>query len=105
MVELKYVGVPIGMCGLIKRDTLDDIDIGFAILPEFAGTGYGHEIASATLDYAKSELGLKRVIGITGRENKISIRFLEKIGLEYERMTSLPKDKNEILLFGINFED
>jgi len=105
MVELKYVGVPIGMCGLIKRDTLDDIDIGFAILPEFAGTGYGHEIASATLDYAKSELGLKRVIGITGRENKISIRLLEKIGLEYERMTSLPKDKNEILLFGINFED
>jgi len=81
MVELKYVGVPIGMCGLIKRDRLDDIDIGFAMLPEFAGTGYGHEIASATLDYAKSELGLKRVIGITDRENKISIRLLEKIGL------------------------
>ena len=49
-VELKAHGALVGMCGLIKRDTLEDVDIGFAFLPDFEGQGLAHEAASATLE-------------------------------------------------------
>ena len=105
MVELKFIGVPIGMCGLIKRNTLDDVDIGFAMLPEFAGTGYGSEIASATLEHGRKEHGLKRVVAITVRHNKASIALLEKIGLKFERIVDQPDEDEKLMLFGINFDD
>ncbi len=105
MVELKAQALPIGMCGLVKRDTLDDVDIGFAMLPEFAGKGYGYEIASATLGYAKDELGLKRIVAITVDYNKASIALLQKIGLKYEKTINIPNDDEELLLFGVNFKD
>src|SRR4051812_38489649 len=34
VVELKDTHVPIGMCGLIKREELPHPDIGFAFLPD-----------------------------------------------------------------------
>ena len=103
MVELKFVGVPIGMCGLIKRDTLDDVDIGFAMLPEFAGMGYGSEIAAATLEYAKTDVGLKRVVAITVENNDASIALLRKIGLRFEEMIDFGDDDEKLMLFGIDF--
>lgn len=104
MVELKFVGVPIGTCGLIKRDSLDDVDIGFAMLPDFAGIGYGFEAASATLNYAKNKIGLKRIVAITLEKNTASIKLLEKIGLSYEKMVNgLDPDTEELKLFGIDF--
>lgn len=33
LTEMKEGGGPIGICGLIKRDSLEDVDIGFAFLP------------------------------------------------------------------------
>lgn len=42
------------MCGLVKRETLDDVDIGFAFLPEFEGKGYAFESSSAVIEYAKN---------------------------------------------------
>lgn len=105
MVELKFIGVPVGMCGLIKRDTLDDVDIGFAMLPGFSGKGYGYEIAAATLKLAKDQFGLKRVVAITVENNDASIGLLNKLGLEYEKTIELPRDDEQLLLFGANFED
>ncbi|NNF00552.1 MAG: GNAT family N-acetyltransferase [Pyrinomonadaceae bacterium] len=104
MVELKFIGVPIGMCGLVNRDTLDDIDIGFAMLPDFAATGYGSEIALATLEYGRDQLGLKRIVGITVKDNKASIALLEKIGLKFEKMIDIPEDNEKLMLFGVNFD-
>lgn len=49
MVALKNNSKPIGMCGLIKREEMEDIDIGFAFLPAYTSQGYTHEIAKATL--------------------------------------------------------
>jgi len=40
-------GSPIGMCGLIKRNGLDDVDIGFAFMPAWRGLGYPVEAACA----------------------------------------------------------
>ena len=82
-VELISSGEPIGMCGLIQRDTLPHPDIGFAFLPEYIGQGYGYEAAAATLEYAFDTLKMTQVLAITVPENESSIRLLEKIGLQY----------------------
>lgn len=47
ITELKNEWIPIGICGLIKRDSLEDVDIGFSFLSEFQSKGYGYEVASA----------------------------------------------------------
>ena len=85
IVILKETGEAIGMCGLVKRDYLDDVDIGFAFFPEFTRQGYAYEIASRTLDYAKDELGLSKIVAITTLDNQSSIRLLHKIGLTLEK--------------------
>ncbi len=95
----KSDGEPMGMCGLIKRDGLDDVDIGFAFLPQFCGCGYAFEAATAVMAHGKSTFGLKRIVGITSQDNIGSIKLLEKIGLKYTRLIRLPKDDEEVMLF------
>ena len=95
----KSDGVPMGMCGLIKREGLDDVDIGFAFLPQFCGSGYAFEAATAVMAYGKSTFGLRRIVGITSPDNISSIKLLEKIGLKAERMIRLPKVDEETMLF------
>ena len=90
---------PIGICGLVKRDGLDDVDIGFALLPKFWGKGYAHEAAAAVMDYARNVVGLERVVAITSVDNESSARLLERIGLRFERMIRLTPDGEEIRLF------
>jgi RimJ/RimL family protein N-acetyltransferase len=96
---LKEIEVPIGICGLVKRDALKDADVGFAFLPQYWLKGYAFESASAVLDYARNTLGLKRILGITTPDNKGSIHVLEKIGLKFEQMVKLPGDDTELKLF------
>jgi RimJ/RimL family protein N-acetyltransferase len=93
-------GVPIGICGLVKRDALPDVDIGFAFLSEYRSKGYAAESAAAVLDYGKRQLLLRRIVAITAPDNLASIAVLEKIGLEYERMIKLSDDAQELKLFG-----
>ena len=99
MTELKEGGTPLGICGLIKRDALEDVDIGFAFLPRFWGKGYAYEAASALMAYGKDVLGLKRIVAITSPDNHSSARLLEKLGLRFERMVRLPDDTQDIKLF------
>jgi [ribosomal protein S5]-alanine N-acetyltransferase len=89
----------IGMCGLVKRNTLENVDIGFAFMPEFMGKGYGFEAASATLNYAENVLRLEKVIAIVDPENVVSIALIKKIGLQFERMVRLSADDIELMLF------
>jgi RimJ/RimL family protein N-acetyltransferase len=102
LVALKETGESIGMCGLIKRDTLEDVDIGYAFLPKFWGKGYAVESARAVKDYAKEVIGLKRLVAIVDAANESSIRVLEKIGLKFERMVRLSADDIELKLFGVD---
>jgi RimJ/RimL family protein N-acetyltransferase len=99
MVEKKDGHVPIGMCGIIKRDTLDNPDIGFAFLPEYNGKGYALEMAAATLAYAKQALGLPVISAITLADNSKSIRLLEKIGLQFSQTVVFPGSEEELLLY------
>ena len=99
LVVLKATGEPVGICGLVRRDYLDDPDIGFAFLPEHAGLGYAFESAAAVLANARSALGLPRVLAIVSPDNARSIRLLEKIGLRYQRMITPPGEIEAIRLF------
>lgn len=102
LVELKDDGSSMGLCGLIKRDFLDDVDIGFAFLPKYWGQGYAYEAASAVLAYGQGVLGLKRIVAITAPDNDRSARLLEKLGLRFERLVRYPDDGREVRLFAVD---
>ncbi|MEO7044535.1 MAG: GNAT family N-acetyltransferase [Ferruginibacter sp.] len=100
LFSLKENNKPIGMCGLIKRDTLEDVDIGYAMLPEQENKGYAFEICNATINYGKATLALDRIIAITTKGNVRSCSLLNKIGLHFEKIISLGEGKEELMLFG-----
>lgn len=99
LTELKGAGVPAGICGLIKRDSLEDVDIGFAFLPRFRGQGYAYEAAAAVMEYGRRTLGFGRIVAITSPDNDDSVRLLEKLGFKFEGMVKLSADGEEVKLF------
>jgi RimJ/RimL family protein N-acetyltransferase len=103
LVELKESGASAGMCGLVKRDSLEDVDIGFAFLERFWSKGYALESAAVVLDYAQNALGLKRIAAIVSPGNQGSIKLLEKLNLHFERMIKMPGEDEEIKLFARDF--
>jgi RimJ/RimL family protein N-acetyltransferase len=103
LVERRHDGIAMGLCGLLKRDGLDDVDIGFAFFPEFGGQGYALEAARATLEFGLARHGLRRIVAITAQDNQASIRLLEKLGLRFERDVSLRGDTSLLKLFAIEY--
>jgi RimJ/RimL family protein N-acetyltransferase len=98
-VRLTVSDEPIGICGLLKRETLEDVDLGYAFLPEFWGNGYAYEASAAVLSYARNTLGLVRIVAITGRNNGPSRRLLEKLGFEVERAIQPGESGEDLLLY------
>lgn len=103
LVVLKETGDSLGICGLVRRHGLDDVDIGFAFLPQFWAKGYAVESAAAVKAYARDVAGLKRLVAITIPGNAHSIRVLEKIGMEFERIVRLSEGGEELRLFSAEF--
>ena len=99
LMLLKKTGDPIGTCGLVKRRGMADVEIGFALLPQFWSQGYAFEAAQAVMEYAHRDLGLERVVAIANPDNDRSFRLLEKLGLRFERMIRLAEGEPEIKLF------
>ncbi len=99
LVELKEDKTPIGICGFVKRDTLPDADIGFAFLPQYWSQGYALESARAAFGYGKSDLGFKRILAITTKDNDASGKLLAKVGLKFERMIRLSNNEDESKLY------
>jgi [ribosomal protein S5]-alanine N-acetyltransferase len=99
LTERKGEGVSIGICGLIKRDSLEDVDIGFAFLPKFRGKGYAYESASAVMDHGRRTFGLNRIVAITSPDNYDSAKLLEKLGFSFERTVELSGDSERVNLF------
>jgi len=104
LVELKDSKVPIGMCGLLKRDLLPYVDLGFAFLPDFWGKGYAFEAASAVLDQARDTLRPPRILAITSPDNDASITLLKRLGFQFDRVMKLSNETNEVKLFTLIFE-
>ncbi len=92
LVVLKPLLEPIGMCGLLKRDEFQDIDLGYALLPEFWSQGFAFEAATAVLKFAHDSLGAPRTLGLVSPENTPSIRLLEKLGFTFSELRQMKPD-------------
>ncbi len=99
LVERKSDGAPMGMCGLLKREELEDVDVGFAFLPEFWARGYATESAAAVVGHARDDLGLGRLLAVTSRDNRASMRVLGKLGFALAGLVKLSDDGEELNLF------
>ena len=99
LVELKETGAPIGMCGLVRRDSLDDADIGYAFLEQHWGNGYAMESVEALLTHARETLRLGRIVAIVTPGNSSSISLLEKVGLKFERTIRMSDDDVDLKFF------
>ena len=104
-LTLKENNKAIGTCGLIKRETLEHVDIGFAFLPDYEGKGFGFESSNALLKLAKDQFKLETILAITLATNKPSINLLEKLGLSFQKMVKPFEDDEELLLFAKNLSD
>jgi RimJ/RimL family protein N-acetyltransferase len=100
-MELTRTGELIGICGLFRRDGLDEPDIGFAVLPDFRGLGYVQEAARAVLDFALEHLMLPRLLAIVSPANSASVAIIRKLGLEFERMQRMPGDDEDVAVYGL----
>jgi RimJ/RimL family protein N-acetyltransferase len=99
LVELKETDEPVGICGLVKRDSLENVDVGFAFKERYWRRGYAAESAAAALEYGHNTLGIERIVAITSQTNHGSARVLEKIGLKFERLIKLGDSDHEERLF------
>lgn len=98
-VERRSDGQAIGMCGLLKRDSLDDVDLGFAFLPAGRGQGCAREAAAAVVEHGLRTLGLPRIVAITDPDNQASARVLEAAGLRFERLLPPSATTKSLRLF------
>ncbi|HET9950311.1 MAG TPA: GNAT family N-acetyltransferase [Candidatus Eisenbacteria bacterium] len=102
LVALRETGESLGICGLIKRESLEDVDVGFAFLPRHVGRGYATEAAAASLEHGWRDLGLRRIVAITVPNNLRSIGVLEKVGLRFEKTIRMPGDEEELALYSVD---
>jgi RimJ/RimL family protein N-acetyltransferase len=99
LVELRHSGAPIGICGLLKRDYLQDVDVGFALREAHRGQGYAFEAAEAAMRHGTEDLGISRIVAITSPDNQASANVLRKLGLEFERTIHIPDQSRDTRLF------
>jgi RimJ/RimL family protein N-acetyltransferase len=102
VIELRETGAAIGVCGLLKRDWLDDVDLGFALLPPYWGHGYAFEAASAVLAEAREAHGRRRIVAVTSLGNEASIQLLGKLGFRFERIARFTDGGEELRLFALD---
>ena len=103
-VVLRGQGTPIGICGLFRREELDEPDIGFATLPAYCGNGYAYEASKAVLEYARDKLGIPRLTAIVSPENEASVGLIRKLGLRFERMHRMADDDEDVAIYGIRLQ-
>jgi RimJ/RimL family protein N-acetyltransferase len=104
VVVVRETGEAVGICGLIRREGLDDVDVGFAFLPPHRGRGYALEATAAALEHGHRAFALRRIVAITTPDNVGSIRVLERTGMRRERTIRLPNDSDDLLLYAHDAE-
>jgi [ribosomal protein S5]-alanine N-acetyltransferase len=101
LVQLQDRAIPIGICGLLRRDSHPDVEIGFAYLPAFRGRGYAREAAAAVLKFGAQSLRLDRIVALTAPDNQASIQVLEKLGFKLQGMLHLKEFTRPSRLFAL----
>jgi ribosomal-protein-alanine N-acetyltransferase len=99
LVELIDSRVAIGICGLLKRDFLDSPDLGFALMPSYRGLGYAFEAAQLTMELAADRFELSKIAAFTATDNSASIKLLERLGMKYKNLLTLPGTDHQVSVF------
>ncbi|TGD72323.1 N-acetyltransferase [Mangrovimicrobium sediminis] len=102
LVESKASARSLGLCGLLRREGLADIDLGFAFLPTTWGNGFAREASIACLQHAFDTLKVERVAAITVPENTRSIRALIALGFAYVSPYSLADSQDVLDLYSLD---
>jgi RimJ/RimL family protein N-acetyltransferase len=99
LVSRKEDNTSIGICGLIDREGLEHVDVGYAFLPEFRGIGFAFEATKSVLGFAKNDLQLDPVVAITNEDNIKSYQLLERLGLKFDKIIQLADDPVKCRLY------
>jgi len=99
MVQLKTSKVPIGICGLLKREELPHPDLGYALLPQYCGKGYAQEAARLVLEDGLINISLETVLAVTLADNHSSKRLLQSVGFEESGVIQLYDCENLLYKF------
>jgi len=99
LVCAKETSIPLGLCGLMKRDNLDDADLGYAFLPEFWKQGFALEAVESMIDYAKNTHKLSRILALSKSSNTASIKLLNKVGFLFDRDLKLKEDEDKLQIY------
>lgn len=102
MVEVKATSTPIGVCGLIKRDSLESHDVGYGFAPEFYGQGYAKEAGEAIIEQAKQNADIDHLVAITTSDNIRSIVLLTKLGFAFERVEDVISESVNLNLYSLS---
>jgi RimJ/RimL family protein N-acetyltransferase len=103
LVERRSDGAPMGLCGLLKRDFLPGVDIGYALAPRYWGNGYAYEAAAAVMAQARDVLKQPRLLAITHPDNRTSIALLAKLGLQFVERKQLPGYDGDSNVYAVEF--
>lgn len=74
--------MPLGLCGLLQREHLNDPDLGFAMLAESVGKGLAYEAAKALLHHETTVHKRSRIWAYTKPHNLRSQRLLLRLGFD-----------------------
>ena len=103
-VALRDDHTPIGICGLLQRESMVDCDLGFALLPGYRGQGYAFEAASAILQHGFGKLDKKRIAAIVSADNQASVGLLILLGFQREGKINIEPDRDPVDLYVMHRE-
>ena len=99
----KEDSVKIGTSGIYARPGMEDVDIGFSVLPEYMGMGYSYEAALKMMWLAEHKFGIKKITAITTRANMASQNLIKKLGMKFIKDVELEGDDEVLMQFGLEF--
>lgn len=100
-VILKDDRSKLGTCGIYARPGMDDVDIGFSMLPQYMGKGYSYEASVKMMWLAKNEFGIKKITAVTTRANIVSQNLIKKLGMKFIKDVEFPGDNEILMQFGV----
>jgi RimJ/RimL family protein N-acetyltransferase len=85
----RATGKPVGMVGLLTQvvDDVDELEVGYHLLPSAWGKGFASEAAIACKEFARAHRCAPSVISLIDHENFASQAVAKRNGMSYEKDT------------------
>ncbi len=99
VVRTRPDGVPMGICGFLRKPSLEHPDFGFAFLPDYYGQGFAIESCRAVLDFGMKTFGFQVLDAVTTQHNPRSMRLLEKLGFRRHGTVDGVAPENQLALY------